>query len=72
MVKLETRYTAEERSRLEMLIKPVEAWTDAEYRGWLQTGTGFRHFRTPGVIPIEHFWPKSRAVQPREAWRPAA
>ena len=56
--KTQTRYTVTEQATLKMLIKPVERWTADEYNGWVQTGSGFRHFAAANVTPIEHYRPK--------------
>jgi hypothetical protein len=58
MAKLKPRYTAAEKATLLMCIKPVERWTTEEHKVWAQTGSGFRHFITPNITPIEHYRPK--------------
>jgi len=58
MSKLTPRYSPEEMSRLKELLKPVERWSVHDHRQWARVQFGFRHFRDPKIVCIEHFWPK--------------
>jgi hypothetical protein len=58
---IERRYTPEEFRRLTELIHPEERRYEFTNKSW--AGEGFRHYRDPQVICIEHFMPRDRVLK---------
>jgi hypothetical protein len=74
MAKLTHRYTPPELERLIEAIFSEEDRFKFTDRSW--TGEGFRHYRDPKIICIEHFMSKDQPIQPTAVWeigrKPAA
>jgi hypothetical protein len=70
MAKLTPLYTKYELEILLMCMKPWEDVLKRDRERW--NGQGFRHFRSPNITPIEHYWPKPRAGYPPPQRKPAA
>ena len=75
MAKLKLRYSELELATLRSCIYPEE--DRARYTDERWTGEGFRHFRNPKVVCIEHFMPADKSILPGawltdRAWPPAA
>ena len=70
MPKLTPRYTKYELATLLACIAPEEDRHKFTAAKW--SGEGFRHFRNPKVVCLEHFRPKSRPASAIRGQKPAA
>ena len=74
MGKLTPRYSQVEWQRLVELIYPEERRREFTDQPWI--GEGFRHYRNPKIVCIEHFMPKDQPIRPTAVWgigrKPAA
>jgi hypothetical protein len=62
MAKLIPRYTAYELERLTAAIYPEERRGEFTDQPW--NGEGFRHWLDPRIVPIEHYWPRTKPILP--------
>jgi hypothetical protein len=62
MAKLNPRYSAYELERLTAAIYPEERRREFTDQSW--NGEGFRHWLDPRIVPIEHYWPRSKPILP--------
>lgn len=74
MAKLTHRYTPSELERLIEAIFSEEDRLKFTDQPWI--GEGFRHYRDPKIVCIEHFMPKDQPIRPTAVWgigrKPAA
>ena len=62
------RYTPEEFQRLAELIYPEERRYEFTDKSW--AGEGFRHYRNPQILCIEHYMPRDRVLKIQTTRRP--
>lgn len=68
---IQRRYPDEEFRRLTELIHPEERRYEFTNQPW--SGEGFRHYRDPKIVCIEHFRPKPKLSNPPQSGhKPAA
>ena len=68
MATIPRRYSPEEFQRLTELIYPEERRYEFTNKSW--AGEGFRHYRDPDIVCIEHYWPLAKPVLPGALSRP--
>jgi len=70
MARLTPRYSQQQLETLLLCIYPEEDRRKYTAQKW--SGRGFRWYRTPNVVCIEHYrpWPSAQHTPPR--WKPAA
>jgi hypothetical protein len=74
MARLTPRYTSYELERLVEAIYPEEDRFKFTDQPWI--GEGFRHYRDPKIVCLEHYMPKDQPIRPTAVWgigrKPAA